>query len=58
LVAQPSYAERRKLQLREEIIDAAIKVFADSGADLGHFALFSRRFAYWNPAFCAGQRDF
>jgi AcrR family transcriptional regulator len=31
LVAQPSYAERRKLQLREEIVDAAIEVFAESG---------------------------
>ena len=31
LVTQPSYAERRKLQLREEIIDAAIEVFAESG---------------------------
>jgi AcrR family transcriptional regulator len=30
-VARPSYAERRKLQLREEIIDAAIEVFAESG---------------------------
>jgi AcrR family transcriptional regulator len=30
-VARPSYAERRKLQLREEIIDAAIDVFAESG---------------------------
>lgn len=28
---RPSYAERRKLQLREEIIDAAIEVFAESG---------------------------
>ncbi len=28
---RPSYAERRKLQLREEIIDAAIDVFAESG---------------------------
>jgi AcrR family transcriptional regulator len=31
LVTRPSYAERRKLQLREEIIDAAIEVFAESG---------------------------
>jgi AcrR family transcriptional regulator len=30
-VTRPSYAERRKLQLREEIIDAAIDVFAESG---------------------------
>jgi AcrR family transcriptional regulator len=30
-VARPSYAERRKLALREEIIDAAIEVFAESG---------------------------
>ena len=30
-MARPSYAERRKLQLREEIIDAAIEVFAESG---------------------------
>jgi AcrR family transcriptional regulator len=30
-VTQPSYAERRKLQLREEIINAAIEVFAESG---------------------------
>jgi AcrR family transcriptional regulator len=30
-VTRPSYAERRKLQLREEIIDAAIEVFAESG---------------------------
>jgi AcrR family transcriptional regulator len=30
-VGRPSYAERRKLQLREEIIDAAIEVFAESG---------------------------
>jgi AcrR family transcriptional regulator len=30
-MARPSYAERRKLQLREEIIDAAIDVFAESG---------------------------
>jgi AcrR family transcriptional regulator len=30
-VTRPSYAERRKLALREEIIDAAIEVFAESG---------------------------
>ena len=30
-VARPTYAQRRKLQLREEIIDAAIEVFAESG---------------------------
>src|ERR1700758_4636281 len=30
-MARPSSAERRKLQLREEIIDAAIDVFAESG---------------------------
>jgi len=30
-VSRPPYAERRKLQLREEIIDAAIEVFAESG---------------------------
>ena len=30
-MTHPSYAERRKLQLREEIIDAAIEVFAESG---------------------------
>jgi AcrR family transcriptional regulator len=30
-VGRPSYAERRKLALREEIIDAAIEVFAESG---------------------------
>lgn len=30
-VTKPSYAERRKRQLREEIIDAAIEVFAESG---------------------------
>jgi AcrR family transcriptional regulator len=30
-VTRRSYAERRKLQLREEIIDAAIDVFAESG---------------------------
>ena len=30
-MTRPSYAERRKLQLREEIIDAAIEVFAESG---------------------------
>lgn len=30
-MTRPSYAERRKLQLREEIIDAAIDVFAESG---------------------------
>jgi AcrR family transcriptional regulator len=30
-VGRPSYAVRRKLQLREEIIDAAIEVFAESG---------------------------
>jgi AcrR family transcriptional regulator len=30
-VTRPSYAERRKLQLREELIDAAIEVFAESG---------------------------
>jgi AcrR family transcriptional regulator len=30
-VTQAPYAERRKLQLREEIIDAAIEVFAESG---------------------------
>lgn len=30
-MTQPSYAERRRLQLREEIIDAAIEVFAESG---------------------------
>src|SRR4030088_1834535 len=30
-VVRPSYAERRKLQLREEIVDAAIEVFAESG---------------------------
>jgi AcrR family transcriptional regulator len=30
-VVRQSYAERRKLQLREEIIDAAIEVFAESG---------------------------
>jgi AcrR family transcriptional regulator len=30
-VTRPSYAERRKRQLREEIIDAAIDVFAESG---------------------------
>jgi AcrR family transcriptional regulator len=30
-VTRPSYAERRKLQLRDEIIDAAIEVFAESG---------------------------
>ncbi|MDT5221297.1 MAG: hypothetical protein QOF15_3402 [Mycobacterium sp.] len=30
-MARPSYAERRKLQLRDEIIDAAIEVFAESG---------------------------
>jgi AcrR family transcriptional regulator len=31
IVTRPSYAERRKLALREEIIDAAIEVFAESG---------------------------
>jgi AcrR family transcriptional regulator len=30
-MSAPSYAERRKAQLREEIIDAAIDVFAESG---------------------------
>ena len=30
-MTRPSYAERRKLALREEIIDAAIEVFAESG---------------------------
>lgn len=30
-MTSPSYAERRKVQLREEIIDAAIEVFAESG---------------------------
>jgi AcrR family transcriptional regulator len=30
-VTRPSYAQRRKLQLREEIIDAAIEVFGESG---------------------------
>ena len=30
-MARPSYAERRRVQLREEIIDAAIDVFAESG---------------------------
>jgi AcrR family transcriptional regulator len=30
-VSRPTYAERRKLALREEIIDAAIEVFAESG---------------------------
>ena len=30
-MSTPSYAERRKVQLREEIIDAAIDVFAESG---------------------------
>ena len=30
-MTRPSYAERRKLQLREEIIDAAIEVFGESG---------------------------
>jgi AcrR family transcriptional regulator len=30
-MTRPSYAERRKLALREEIIDAAIDVFAESG---------------------------
>jgi AcrR family transcriptional regulator len=30
-VTQPSYAERRKLQLREEIIEAAIDVFSEVG---------------------------
>jgi AcrR family transcriptional regulator len=30
-VTRPPYAERRKLALREEIIDAAIEVFAESG---------------------------
>jgi AcrR family transcriptional regulator len=30
-MTRPSYAERRRLQLREEIIDAAIDVFAEAG---------------------------
>jgi AcrR family transcriptional regulator len=30
-MTRPSYADRRKLALREEIIDAAIEVFAESG---------------------------
>jgi AcrR family transcriptional regulator len=51
VVTRPSYAERRKLALREEIIDAAIEVFAESGYHDAGVADIARRVGIGHSTF-------